>query len=122
MYNLSTFSELVIAYRTSWVEQHNVARVRINLFLWTLLLITNVIDLIVSYSLFSHGAVEMNPAMSILCSQFGNISLAFYKGFLLGALFILLPYIKNKLQYLLLSTCSVYIVLVVSHMIRFQIG
>ncbi len=122
MFKLSTFSEFATAYRTSWIEQNNVAHVKINLLLWSLLSMTNLIDLIVSYSLFSRGAIEMNPAMSILCSRFGNISLAFYKGFLLGALFILLPYIKNKLQCLLLLTCSAYVMLVVSHIIRFQIG
>ena len=113
------FSSQVLAYRNSWFEQNNIASVKINLALWIFLFLTNLIDLVVSYSLFSQGAVEVNPAMSVLCSQFGNISLAFYKGFLLGALFILLPFIKKRLQYLLIFTCLAYIVLIISHIIRF---
>ena len=113
------FSTLALAYRNSWFEQNNIACVKINLALWAFLFVTNLIDLIVSYSVFSQGGVEANPAMSFLCSNFGNISLAFYKGFLLGALFILLPYIKNRLQYLLIFTCFAYVVLVISHIIRF---
>ncbi|MBN2029660.1 hypothetical protein JW824_05390 [bacterium] len=110
---------LALAYRDSWREQNNLTRVKINLTLWFFLCITNVTDLIVSYSLFSRGAIEINPAMSFLCSHFGNISLAFYKGFLLGTLFILLPFIKNKLQILLISTCGIYLILVFTHIMRF---
>ena len=113
------FATLALAYRNSWFEQNNLTRVKFNLTLWFFLCITNLTDLIVSYSLFSKGAIEINPAMSFLCSHFGNISLAFYKGFLLGALFILLPFIKNKLQILFISTCGVYLILVFSHILRF---
>ncbi len=124
MIDRNTFQEnrlttLALAYRDSWVEENNLTRVKLNLTLWFFLFITNLTDLIVSYSLFSQGAVEINPAMSFLCSRFGNISLAFYKGFLLGALFILLPFIKNKLQILFISTCGVYLILVFSHILRF---
>ena len=113
------FSKHIKQYRDTWVIQNNNGNLRINLLLWLILFVANLIDLLVTYYAFSKGAVEANPAMSALCVKFGEVSLAFYKGLLLGILLFLLPYIKRYLLGLLAFSCSVYAVLVLSHIIRF---
>jgi len=90
-----------------------------NIVLWLFLVVANIADILVTYSIFAEGGIEVNPAMAFLCTKFGNISLAFYKGILLGALFILLPLIKAIHQKFLIFTCFIYIVLLFSHAIRF---
>lgn len=90
-----------------------------NIVLWLFLVIANFVDILVTYSIFAKGGIEVNPAMAFLCTKFGNISLAFYKGILLGALFILLPLIKAIHQKFLIFTCFIYIILLFSHAIRF---
>lgn len=90
-----------------------------NIGLWLLLVIANIVDILVTYYIFANGGVEVNPAMAFLCTKFGNISIAFYKGILLGALFILLPLIKAIHQKFLIFTCCLYIILLFSHAIRF---
>ena len=93
---------------------------RTNLLLWFALVSTNIIDLVYTYHVLSRNGVEYNPFMAFLCSNLGNISLAFYKGLLLGMLFILLPFIQNRLQKLLCFPVVVYVILTISHLIRFH--
>jgi hypothetical protein len=87
--------------------------------LWIILTIANLIDVLVTYYVFAQGGVEANPAMAHLSSKFGNISIAFFKGSLLGVLLFLLPFIKEIYQKALMIVCFVYVALVVSHIIRF---
>jgi hypothetical protein len=77
------------------------------------------VDILYTYYAFSLGGVEANPAMAFLCTKFGNISLAFYKGIMMGILLILLPFIRGIYQKFLIFTSFVYIILVISHIIRF---
>ena len=112
-------SEYLTAYRREWFIEDNISSIRLNIVLWSILMLTNLTDIIFSYKIFSEGGVEINPLMSALCTKFGNVALSFYKGFILGVLFILLPYVKNKLQSFLLLSCIAYIILVISHVIRF---
>ena len=100
-------------------EQGFTGYLRINLLLWLFLAIANIIDIQVTYEVFSNGGVEANPLMAFMCTKFGNLSLAFYKGTLLGVLFFLLPFIKAVFQRLLILTCFAYVILLVSHWIRF---
>src|SRR4030066_392461 len=57
--------------------------------------------------------------MYLISKQFGDVAITFYKGFFLGVLFILLPFIKKRLQKFLIFACIVYILLTLSHLIRF---
>lgn len=104
-------------YRQLWSSENPV--IKTNLFLWLVLFVTNIIDLIATYYAFSLGAVEANPAMDAVIKNFGDIGLAFYKGLMLGGLFIFLPFINKRIQKFLVFTVFVYIVLTISHMIRF---
>jgi hypothetical protein len=92
---------------------------KINFVLWIVLTVANLIDILVTYYVFAQGGVEANPAMAHLSSKFGNISIAFFKGTLLGILLFLLPFIKEIYQKALMIVCFVYVALVVSHIIRF---
>lgn len=92
---------------------------KINFVLWIILTVANLIDILVTYYVFAQGGVEANPAMAHLSSKFGNISIAFFKGTLLGVLLFLLPFIKEIYQKALMLVCFVYVALVVSHIIRF---
>ena len=92
---------------------------RINFILWLILTVANLIDILVTYYVFSKGGVEANPAMAHLSSRFGNISIAFFKGALLGILLFLLPFIKEIYQKALFIVCSCYVILVITHIIRF---
>jgi len=112
-------SDYLREYRNTWIVQNNNGCIQINFLLWFILFTANLIDLLVTYYAFSKGAIEANPAMSVLIFKFGNISLAFVKGALLGMLLIMLPYIKKFLRKCLMFSCSVYVILVFSHIIRF---
>ena len=92
---------------------------KVNLLLWFILLSTNVIDMVFTYYVIQGNGVEMNPFMAFLGSTFGNISMALYKGLLIGVLFFLLPYVVQYLQKLLYVSVIVYVLLVFSHFIRF---
>jgi hypothetical protein len=100
-------------------EERFHGRLSVNFLIWSVLATANLIDTLVTYYVFANGGVEVNPAMAFLCTKFGNISLAFYKGILLGVLLIFLPLIKGFYQKLLAFTTVVYIILVFSHMLRF---
>ena len=117
--NFDVIMDYIREYRNAWIAQNNNGSIRINFLLWFVLFTANLIDLLVTYYAFSKGAIEANPAMSVLIYKFGNISLAFFKGALLGMLLILLPYIKNFMRKCLMFSCSVYVILVFSHIIRF---
>ena len=113
----------VLSYFRDYVQLVKVEGIRgflsVNLLLWSILAVANSIDIYITYTVFSKGGFELNPAMAFLCSKFGNLSLAFYKGILLGVLFVLLPFIKLAYQKFLIFACFAYIVLVISHAIRF---
>ena len=119
IFNSNVISDYLREYRNTWIVQNNNGCIQINFLLWFILFTANLIDLLVTYYAFSKGAIEANPAMSVLIFKFGNISMAFVKGALLGMLFILLPYIKNFMRKCLIFSCSVYVILVFSHIIRF---
>ena len=119
IFNSNVISDYLREYRNTWIVQNNNGCIQINFLLWFILFTANLIDLLVTYYAFSKGAIEANPAMSVLIFKFGNISLAFVKGALLGMLLIMLPYIKNFLRKCLMFSCSVYVILVFSHIIRF---
>ncbi len=106
-------------YRVIWILQNNSEALRLNVALWSVLFITNLIDLGVTYTAFQYGAVEANPFMAFLCTKFGNIALAFYKGLSMGILLFILPFVKKGMQKLLAVVCGIYILLVVSHLVRF---
>ena len=106
-------------YRNVWIVQIKDRYLRINILLWLILVVGNLLDLLVTYYAFSQGAIEANPFMFFICTKYGNLALAFYKGLLLGVLLFLLPFIKNIFQKGLIFSCSVYILLVISHIIRF---
>lgn len=109
----------LLNYRRMVLEERFRGYLGINLLLWIFLVVANIIDIQVTYTVFAGGGIELNPFMAFLCTTFGNISLAFYKGICLGILFILLPFVRNAYQKLLILSCIVYAVLMVSHWIRF---
>ncbi len=112
-------SYYIRAYKAAWRLERNIHSIKLNLILWTVLFVTNIIDIIITYYAFAKGAVEANPAMYLISKHFGDVAITFYKGFFLGVLFILLPFIKKRLQKFLIFACIVYILLTLSHLIRF---
>jgi len=117
-YSNRLFSNLVLFYGIT--KRRDIReRLKWNVLLWSILAICNLIDILVSWHVISEGAKEANPLMDFFYSKFGSISFAFIKGALLGMLLMLLPFIKEGLQKLLLFACTVYILLMFSHLIRF---
>jgi len=116
---LNIFRQCLSQYRDIWIFQIKERYFRLNILLWLILVVTNLLDLLVTYYAFSKGAIEANPLMFLLCTNYGNMAMAFYKGLLLGMLMFLLPFIRNFLQKCLIFSCSVYVILVISHVIRF---
>ncbi len=86
-----------------------------NIILWMILVFTNLVDIMYTYYVFSKDGIECNPILIFMCSKFGNISIAFFKGFLLGFLFLLLPFIRGWLQKLLFFPCLVYCILIITY-------
>ena len=116
---VSVVYSYVKRYKDSWSVQENIDNLVINIALWVFLFITNMIDILVSYKAFSEGAVEINPFMAVIYHNFGIVGLAFYKGFLIGVMLVLLPVIKKRLRILFIFTCFVYAALTISHIMRF---
>jgi hypothetical protein len=106
-------------YKEAWQHQENQGNLSWNVAAWIVLFITNLIDLLVTYYAFTRGAVEGNPFMAMICRQFGYVGLAAYKGFFMGMLLVLIPFITRRIQWLLWVTVLSYGVLTLSHGIRF---
>lgn len=88
---------------------------RMNLFLWLLLVATNVIDVLGTGRAFDFGIGELNPIVAGLHAQFGMAGLISFKMFFLSLLFFLLPHVRTWTRALFVAVCSAYVALSVAH-------
>ena len=87
----------------------------LNRYLWLLLAVTNLVDVLASRRAFEFGMAELNPVIDSLLSAYGIAGVALFKAFWLGVLFFLLPHIKGWTQILLACACAAYFALTVLH-------
>jgi hypothetical protein len=88
---------------------------RLNFYLWLLLTVTNVVDVLGTRRAFSIGVHELNPIVEFFYAQFGMISIAFAKAVFLVLLYFLIPYIRGWNRALFVFACCVYLALTVAH-------
>jgi len=88
---------------------------RLNFYLWLLLAVTNVIDVLGTRRAFSIGIHELNPIVEFFYAQFGMIPIAFAKAVFLALLYFLIPHIRGWNRALFVFACCVYLVLTFAH-------
>ena len=87
----------------------------LNRYLWVLLAVTNLVDLLASRRAFALGIGELNPIVDLLFSAYGIASIALFKLFWLVALLVLLPYVRGWTQALFAFACVIYLGLTMLH-------
>jgi Domain of unknown function (DUF5658) len=93
-------------------EQH------LNRYLWALLAVTNLVDLLASRRAFELGIDELNPIVEALFSAYGIASIAAFKLLWLVILLVLIPHIRGWTQAFLAFACVVYLGLTALHIAR----
>lgn len=87
----------------------------LNRYLWLLLVVTNLVDVLASRRAFQFGVDELNPIVDGMLSQYGILGVAVFKTFWLAVLLALLPFVHGWSQKFLAVACSAYLVLTVLH-------
>ena len=88
---------------------------RLNLYLWLLLAVTNVVDFLGTRRAFQLGIEELNPLVAFAYAEFGIGAVAAMKIPFLLLLGCLLPYIRGWTRGLLAAACAVYLALTGAH-------
>lgn len=91
---------------------------QLNRYLWSLLAVTNLVDLLASRRAFDLGIGELNPIVDWLFSAYGISSVAVFKLFWLTALLVLLPYVRGWTQAFFAFACVIYLGLTLLHIAR----
>jgi Domain of unknown function (DUF5658) len=89
--------------------------VHLNLYLWALLAVTNLVDVLASRRAFDLGIAELNPLVDSVLFAYGISGIAFLKLFWLAVLLVLLAHIRGWLQAFLAVACLIYLGLTVFH-------
>ena len=88
---------------------------RLNFYLWCLLAVTNVVDVLGTQRAFDLGIGELNPIVELFYGMFGMASVVLLKALFLTVLFFMIPYIRGWNRVLFVFACCVYLVLTVAH-------
>jgi len=88
---------------------------RLNFYLWWLLAVTNVVDVLGTQRAFEMGISELNPIVELFYAHFGMISVALVKALFLILLYFLVPYIRGWNRVLFIFACGVYLALTIAH-------
>ncbi len=88
---------------------------RLNWYLWALLVVTNLVDVLATRRAFDLAIPELNPTVEMLISGYGIAGVAAFKALWLLILLVLIPYIRGWTQNLLKLACGTYLVLTVWH-------
>jgi len=105
-----SFPVLSLPEKASAAEQH------LNLYVWWLLVVTNLVDVLVSRRAFDYGVMELNPIIEILYSEYGINGVVLVKAFWIFVLFTSLPYIRGWYQMLFALASLIYLWLAVEHL------
>jgi hypothetical protein len=87
----------------------------LNLYLWVLLVVTNLVDVLGTSRAFEIGIGELNPVVDVVHATFGISGLVTAKVIFLSLLFFLLPYVRTWTRALFAFACSAYLALTVAH-------
>ena len=96
--------------------QTDSSRLRLNYFLWVLLVVANITDVLASKHAFERGAIELNPIARLLLEAHGIVGLAVFKALWLVVLLILVRFVKGWIQWLFVFACAVYFALALYHL------
>lgn len=88
---------------------------RLNFYLWLLLAVTNVVDVLGTRRAFDIGIHELNPLVEFFYARYGMVPIALAKAFFLALLYFLIPYIRGWNRALFVFACGVYLALTVTH-------
>jgi hypothetical protein len=88
---------------------------RTNLYLWILLAVTNLIDLLATGRAFEFGIDELNPLVNQLHAGFGMSGIGLLKATFLTLLYFLLPHVRTWTRALFVLACGIYVALTLAH-------
>ena len=88
---------------------------RLNLYLWLLLVVTNLVDVLGTQRAFALGISELNPIIASIYAAYGIVAIVIFKGVFLGILGLTLPWIRGWTRALLAGACCAYLALTVAH-------
>ena len=88
---------------------------RLNLWLWILLCVTNLVDVLATRRAFDLGIGELNPIVETFFVTYGIGSVAIFKALFLGMLWFTLPWIRSWTRALLGLACAAYFALTLMH-------
>lgn len=88
---------------------------RLNFYLWLLLAVTNLVDVLATRRAFNIGIDELNPIVALVYAQYGIGAVAAIKVPFLVMLCFLLPYIRGWTRTMLVLACSAYLALTFAH-------
>ena len=88
---------------------------RLNLYLWLLLAVANIVDVLATRRAFGLGIGELNPIVALAYAEYGIGAVALLKLPFLVALGLLTPWIRTWTRGLLVLACSVYLALTAAH-------
>lgn len=88
---------------------------RLNLYLWLLLVVTNLVDVLGTQRAFALGIGELNPLIAAIYAEHGIVAVALFKSVFLGILGMTLPWIRGFNRALLAGACCAYLALTAAH-------
>ena len=101
---------------TAFSIQPRIRDEHLNVYLWLLLVATNLVDLLASRRAFAIGIDELNPVVDAILVDQGIWGIGLFKAFWLLVLLLLLPRIQGWTQALLAFACLVYFALTLLHL------
>ena len=87
----------------------------LNEYLWVLLAVANLVDVLASRRAFQSGTGELNPIVDLILADQGVLGIALFKAFWLVVLWFLLPYMRSWTQKLFVFACLAYFCLTLIH-------
>lgn len=88
---------------------------RLQVVLWIILFLSNIIDVASSWYVFSLGCEELNPVIALVYERWGINGLTLFKSFCLFVLLVLLPHVNGWKLTLFMLCCSIYAGLAIYH-------
>lgn len=103
--SVATFKKYTFSSPLSWLQ----------ITLWTILFLTNLIDVLGSWYAFSLGCDELNPLMNLIYESYGMNGITLYKSFWLFVTLLLLRHLKGWIMGLFALCCFMYSGLAAMH-------
>jgi len=90
----------------------------LNRYLWLLLAVMNLGDILASRRAFQLGIGELNPLVETINLEYGIFGVTLFKALWIFVLLLLLPFIRGWIQMLFAITCLIYFAVTLLHLLN----